>query len=940
MNFSLSDFNERQRQAITQTDGPLLVISGAGTGKTHVLTGKVLYLLLEKNIPAEQILCLTFTEKATAEMVSRIDAALPIGHPEIWVKTFHAFCDAVLKERGHEIGIPIGFQILQDVDLFQFLRNHLTEFRLSYYRSLGNPEKFLRVMQEYFSRLKDEDITVAEYLDFCEKLKSKAKTEEEKEYAEKHLELARAYETYENLLLKNGYLDFGGLIFYTLRVFEKRPSVLAEYQKRFIYILVDEFQDTNFAQNRIVMLLAEKRRNLTVVGDDDQSIYKWRGASFTNIQYFEKIFQDAKPIVLNENYRSPQGILDLAYAVIQKNNPERLEVRQSVNKKLRALPGKKPGLAQIYHFNDFRDEVNFVVGRANMSLKQKKDTAILVRTNSLGLLFLEKLQHEKLPYQHFAAGTLFSKPGVKDCIALLRVLANPWDDMALFRLLSLPFWEIPMESLLATLRKVKSFSRSLFISITEKPFTVVKKLLDALIEFSREHTVSEVLGKFLDESGYLKSFAQEHPEILEDIGRFSEKVTQFESTHKERRVIDFLQFAQLIEEFGESKNAFELLDPHSIKVLTIHAAKGLEFDAVFIPGLVSGKFPTNSFREPFEIPAELIPEPLPMGDHHISEERRLFYVALTRSRELLTMTYSDFYDGKKQWKVAPFILESLESGKAISGKTQNAGKSSKGQTELAFGDRSHRPLKFSLTRLSYTQLDTFRACPLKYQFRYIWNIPAPMPAIVNFGSSLHNTLKAFYEFLQKNPNRAKEDLREILKVFFEKNWIAAGYESRSIEENQKALGYETLERFYLREKEHLVIPKYIEKSFSLEIDGVTVSGRIDRIDELPDGSFEVIDYKSGASSEKNLSKDLQLSIYALACKEAFKIHVSRLSLYYLENLEKVSTTRTSADLEFCRKEITKAAEELRASDFSPTPGFHCRFCDFRLICPVAAPMVR
>lgn len=940
MDFSLSAFNERQKQAITKTDGPLLVISGAGTGKTHVLTGKVLYLLLEKNVPASEILCLTFTEKATAEMTTRIDASLPIGHPEIWIKTFHAWCDTVLRERGHEIGIPIDFKLLQDADLFQFLRQHIGEFQLDYYRSLGNPEKFIRPLQEYFSRLKDEDVESEAYLEFCKERSSKAKDAAEKEYVKKHLELAKAYEMYDRLLTQNSYLDFGGLIFYTLRLFEKRPSVLAEYQKRFHYILVDEFQDTNFAQNKLVSLLAASHKNLTVVGDDDQSIYKWRGASTENIQYFEKLFPKTKPLVLNENYRSPQTILDLAYAIIQKNNPNRLEVRQSLDKKLKARPNARPNLPTIHHFQDFRDEIDFVVEKASRALRDGNDTAILVRTNSLGLPFLEKLQHEKLPYQHFSAGTLFTKSGVKDCVALLRVLGNPWDDMALFRLLTNPVWKIPMETLLKLVQISKATARPLFDVLAGKQLVDIKKILASLIEFSREQSVSKVLSQFFEQSGYLKSVSPDNTEIPEDIARFSEKVKQFESTHRDKKVADFLAFAELLDEFGESRNTGENLDRDSIKILTIHGAKGLEFDAVFIPGLVSGKFPTFSRRDPFEIPEELVQEKLPTEDHHMEEERRLFYVAVTRTKKSLTMTYSDLYEGKKQWKVSPFVLESLESGKAIASSAPQKTKLKRNQPELAFGQRQHKSLKLNLTRLSYSQLDTFQTCPLKYQFRYIQKIPAQMPAVVNFGLSLHNTLKDFYTFIQKNPARKKDDLRPLLKECFEKNWIAAGYPSRKIQEEQKRLGYETLERFYLHERNNPATPKYLEKSFAFEIDGMTVTGRMDRIDELPDGTYEVIDYKSGSSSEKNLSKDLQLSIYALACRDVLKISVSRLSLYYLENLEKVSTTRSAEDLKSCRDEIAKWSDELRASDFSPTPGFHCRYCDFRLICPVAAPMVR
>lgn len=956
MTFSTKNYNERQKCAITETEGPMVVISGAGTGKTHVLTGRILHMILEKNVPAGEILALTFTEKAADEMTSRVDDALPIGHSEICIKTFHGFCDMILHERGHEIGLPLDYQILQEADLWMFLKRHLTDFKLKYFRSLSNPKKFLRAMQEYFSRLQDEDVTPQRYIEMAELALKGAQDDEKKEIAEKNLELARAYEAYQSLLIKNGFMDFGGLLFNVLRLFEKRKSVLAEYRKRFKYILVDEFQDTNFSQNKIVTMLAEGHKNLMVVGDDDQSIYKWRGASLTNIHYFEKLFPQAKKVVLNENYRSSQAILDAAYAVIQNNNPNRLEVSAKVDKKLTAAKKKAGTVPQVCYFDELDEEVEFVVTKAGAASKKGLNTAILVRTNALALPFLEVLERRNIPHQHFSPSGVFNRQGVKDCIALLRVLADPWDNIAMFRCLALPFWKVPMEALLEVTKKAKSKNGSLFEMLGGEHFSNIKKLLDELIEFSREHKASEVIGKFLNDSGYLDEMKRQDNDapfgrsnavaelrlgLMEDLALFSQKVTDFEKTNPNKQVADFLAFAQLLEEVGEPRSQGENIDPNVIKVMTIHGAKGLEFDAVFVPGLVSGKFPGISRRDPFEIPQELISEELPTGDHHMEEERRLFYVACTRAREFLTLTYSDFYDGKRKWKVSPFVVEALASGKALEAtakRKKNGGL--RDQITMTFDERDHKAISPIPSKLSYSQLDAFKTCPAKYQYRYLFDIPVPMPDVVNFGSSIHNTLCKFYLYLQANPEEAKKDLNPLLRKFYDESWIPHGYESKELQMSQKEEGLKMLEKFYAHEKKNFTIPAFIEKSFTLKIGETIFTGRIDRIDQLPDGTYEVIDYKTGSGKDKNLKKDLQMSIYALACKEFLKIPVSRLSLYFLENLEKVSTTRSEKDLEACKEEILEYVEELKKSDFAPTPGFNCSFCDYRLICPVAAAVIR
>lgn len=945
----LSSFNERQREVVTHDTGPLLVISGAGTGKTHVLTGRILYLIQKKHTPAGSILALTFNEKAATEMMERVDNALPLGHPAVSIHTFHAFCERILRDRGFEIGISNDYKLLQNADLLLMLKRHANDFTFNYYHTLGGRDRFLMELSQYVSRLQDEDISPDAYLAYAKGITASAKTDEEKENAEKHLELAHAYETYEQLLLKNNYMDFGGLLYYTLRLFEKRKSVLSQYQAEFRYVLVDEFQDTNFAQNKIVTLLAQKHQNLCVVGDDDQSIYKWRGASLTNINFFRKHFPKARTVVLNENYRSTQAILDASYALIQNNNPDRLEATEKVDKRLIAVArpphadtALKNDVPEINHFSNLDDEVSFVVTKANGFLRKGKDVAILVRTNALAKPFIEALSKKKISFQFFATTDIWNRKAIKDCIATLRVIADPWDDVALFRLASLPFWEIPMESLLEKMKKIKSDNTSLFSNLSAEKssqpdqasnMASFKKHMDELIEFSRTHSVGEVLGNFLRSTGYLEKAAQEDPGAVEDIAAFSDKVASFENTHPHTKVSDFLFYAQLLEESGEGNLGGSPLDPTAIKILTVHGAKGLEFDCVFLPGLAQNKFPTINRKDPFEVPVSLIPESLPMDDHHIQEERRLFYVAITRAKEILTISYSDFYDGKRQWKPSIFLAELLKAGKAVERNITSRIKGIKQQITLPFEDGNKKILY--LPKLSYSQIDTFSSCPLKYQFRYLFQIPAPIGVHATFGVSIHNTLKSFYEELRHHPNTTNEDLTPLLSDLYNKSWIGLGYESRAVQEDQKQRGLKMLINYYKKEQDALGKVAFIEEPFSLKLGNLTISGRIDRIDKLEDGTYEVIDYKTG-KVDKNIKNNLQLSLYALACRDVLKIPVSKLSLYFISELEKVSTTRNEKEMEKCTEEVLAVASEMSHSDFAPSPGFQCRYCEYRLICPSAA----
>ncbi|HLC89662.1 MAG TPA: UvrD-helicase domain-containing protein, partial [Patescibacteria group bacterium] len=349
MEINLKTLNDEQKKAVTHDGGPLLIVAGAGTGKTTAITQRIGWLVEQEKCKPDEILALTFTDKAASEMEERVDRILPYGYIDLWILTFHSFAEKILQQHGLEIGLPNDFKLLNQTNQWMLVRQNLDRFDLDFYRPLGNPTKFIHALIKLFSRAKDEVVSAADYLKYAESLKLNLDNKDFiKDFIDKETlktlsakerkillaqeikktdEIANAYHVYQQLLLENNALDFGDLINYCLELFKKRPAVLAKYRQKFKYILVDEFQDTNFAQYELVKLLAAPKNNIAVVGDDDQSIYKFRGASISNILEFKKDFPKAAEIFLIKNYRSTQNILDLSYQFIVQNNPNRLEVK-------------------------------------------------------------------------------------------------------------------------------------------------------------------------------------------------------------------------------------------------------------------------------------------------------------------------------------------------------------------------------------------------------------------------------------------------------------------------------------------------------------------------------------------------------------------------------------------------------------------------------------
>src|SRR3990167_1326644 len=373
----LSDLNSAQQEAVTFGNGPLLIVAGAGTGKTSVITRRIAWLIAQKKAKPEEILALTFTDKAASEMEERVDKLLPYGYVNLWVSTFHAFGERILRDWALQIGLPNDFKVLTVSQQWMLVRNNLERFALNYYRPLGNPTKFIHALLSHFSRAKDEIIAPENYLKYVRNLA--LDKDSDTEIVSQFNEIAEAYHIYSQLLLEKDAFDFGDLINHTLTLLHKRPRVLNELRKRFKYILVDEFQDTNIAQYELVKLLAAPNNNLTVCADDDQSIFRFRGASISNVLQFKNDFPGSREVFLIMNYRSGQNILDASYKLIQNNNPYRLEVQlksagKDFSKKLVATT-ENAGSVEHLHFHTHQEEASAVAKKIIEIKESRPDLA-------------------------------------------------------------------------------------------------------------------------------------------------------------------------------------------------------------------------------------------------------------------------------------------------------------------------------------------------------------------------------------------------------------------------------------------------------------------------------------------------------------------------------------------------------------------------------------
>ncbi|HPT08479.1 MAG TPA: ATP-dependent DNA helicase [bacterium] len=978
----LKKLNPKQLQAVKHETGPLLVVAGAGTGKTTVLINRLAYLVMDKKIKTDEVLLLTFTEKAASEMEERADKILPYGFVDLWIHTFHGLCERILRQQALEIGLNPEFKLLDGTAQWVFLKRNLDLFDLKYYASVANPNKFIRELLNHFSRLKDENVSSADYEELIKKMDKPAKGKKSSKInndddgdeldLDRLKELAKAYKLYNKLLLDNNYLDFGDLINYTIKLFKDRPNILKLYQNKFKYIMVDEFQDTNLAQYELIKILSKKNNNLMVVGDDDQSIYKFRGASISNIMQFKDDYPSALEIVLSENYRSRQEILDCAYHFIKNNDPNRLEVKLNINKRLTSglkFKGNNPAIS-AFNFPEESDELSFVSNKIMEIYNNEPETnwldfAILSRTNDTADRFSKELTRLAIPNHFVSLKGLYYKPIVLDIISYFRLLDDYHESSALYRVLNMEEFKISYNDLLILTTEAKKNYLSLFEILGQadklkglNPLAVVK--INKLLKLIEDHSLlvhdkkpSFIFIKFIYDSEILKNLNHEKDrETFSYINQLYQKIKKFEENSEELRLKDFIEALNFELESGETgtlKNDF--VDVDTVKIMTVHSAKGLEFKYVFLVDLVERRFPSDSRAEKIPVPVELIKEKLVDNENfHIEEERRLFYVALTRAKMGIFLSGARNYGGAREKRPSAFLNEAkleIQNIDEINFSELEFMKDLKVATET-------KP-KVNIIKedyklpgyFSFSQFAAFDKCPLQYKYAHLLKIPpAEDKPSLTFGRVIHSTLYNFLLPLIANNNlqnylfsesKNKVDLLTEKKLlsWYQHFWVDEGYGDTKTRDEFYNKGLLALKDFY----KNLMADKlpnvyFLEKDFRFKFKNYFIKGKIDRIDKISDDQFEIIDYKTGSGKDELKVEDRrQLLLYKMVSEASFGIKVDKLSYYYLETGEKLSFSAKDKDMDKMEDWLITSIEEIEKKEFLPKPSkFTCDYCDFKGIC--------
>ncbi|HEX8938893.1 MAG TPA: ATP-dependent DNA helicase [Candidatus Limnocylindrales bacterium] len=1029
----LAGLNREQRRAVTHGEGPLLVVAGAGTGKTQVITRRIAWLIATRRARPSEILALTFTDKAAEEMQVRVDQLVPYGYTDTAISTFHAFGDRVIREFALELGLPTDVRVLSRPETVIFLRERLFDFALDEYRPLGDPTRFLDALATLFSRCKDEDVSPAAYLAHAEALAASAAealaaasavgegsddgdiargaAEGLAEEARRQGELARAYARYQELLAAAGYVDFGDQVSLALRLLRESPAAREALQGRYRYILVDEFQDTNRAQAELVGLLAGRARNVTVVGDDDQSIYKFRGAAISNILDFLARYPGARQVVLRRNYRSRPPILEAAYRLVRFNDPDRLEVRTGISKQLvaerAAGTGSPPEPVRQLAFATGSEEADWVaaeIGRRIAAGARPRDFAVLVRANADADPVLRSLNVAAVPWRFSGASGLYARPEVRLLLAFLRTVADLSSSVDLYAVAASSVYGLGGEDLTAIVNHARRRNRSLWetleelavrpriLRLAETTRAAVVRLVDDLRAYgalAHERPAGEVLYEFLRGSGLLGRLAAAEStaaeEALQNVARFFEIVRSRSELLADDRAVFVAPHLQTLIEAGDDPATAELdPDADAVAVLTVHKAKGLEFPVVFMVGLVDGRFPARSRREPLGLPVALVRETLPEGDAHVQEERRLFYVGMTRAREALFLSHAADYGGRRARRVSPFVLEALDLPLAAGAPGAGATAATPLERLAAFQPveppvEAARPASSEPLTLSFYQVDDYLTCPLKFKYVHVLRVPiAPHHAIV-YGSALHQAVQEFHRRQGRGQMMAEDEL----VAAFERAWSNEGFLTREHEEARLEAGRAALRRF--REEQlrpGAVVPAYVEREFAFTLDGDRVRGRwdrvdIERLDEAPSGGaasgaglprsdpsvaarqpaadvveptlpllhperVTITDYKSSdvrdpVKARQRARDSLQLQIYALGYEALTGRLPDALQLYFLESGLVGRAEVEPKRLDKAREQIRTAAAGIRARDFRPRPDYlACSYCAFREICPASA----
>jgi DNA helicase-2/ATP-dependent DNA helicase PcrA len=951
----------------------MLVVAGAGTGKTSVLIHRIARLVEQDHARPEQVLALTYTVAAANEMRHRVRQQ---AGKQIHSATFHDYCLGLLKRAGKDFGV------LDEKDLWIFLRKRIRDLHLQHYVRAANVTQFLNDLLGFLSRCHDELVTPEMYEQYVSHLERRelpvprvAKSKDQLSDAEviaRCQEIAHVFATTERWLREENLGTFSHMITRAHHLLSTDQKLLAEERARARFVLVDEFQDANFAQIKILVALAGEQANIFAVGDPDQAIYRFRGASSAAFQLFRRHFPETKVVVLGNNRRSTTPILQCAFAVVDKNPPvfaanqfattpsvsfvyhraPLQSARDEAAKREGKLTATFPLEAISFAVKDAEaPDVARLIEETQRRLRCKwKDFAVLYRSHIHRDEVVNQLAGREIPFT-IENMDVSDTPEVRDLFACAAVVVDLASDASLFRVAALPQFVVDPEQLRAALRTIAKESKegvvvplaSVLSGVTGGT-AVLETVHQARAEVSRKkaktHAALELIAK------------QFHLDLASPI---LQAALTFAAAWEEKKTTETGELGEWIEYLDYFRQAGGVIplaskdEEDAVRLMTAHGAKGLEFAHVFILRATSGSFPA-SYRETLVgFPPELRDpdSAVDIDDKTLygQEERRLFYVAMTRAKDSLHI-YGKQGLGRDKTPAGfmrelicnPPLQPWLRARAALPSQPELIDITIAAAADETYPEGSRLTAWLALppitgleARLSASAIDTYENCPLQFKFEREWRLSKQLHGAMQYGAAVHRVLRTYYD--SQRLGRTKTD-EEWLQLFRD-DLTASGIQDEYQRDLYLKQGLQQLQDFLAGTKS-TPAPEVLhtEEWFEVQIAGTKVAGRIDRIDRAPDGSVAVVDYKTGkARSQEDADDSLQLSIYAMAAREKWGYNVSQLVFHNLEGNVPVVSRRTEFQLAETRDRVLAVARNIAAGKFDAKPDFYCSFCAFRGLCP-------
>jgi len=1042
---SIDGLTPSQLAAVTHPEGPLMVVGGAGTGKTHVLTRRFGWLV-EQGVKAESVLAIALSRQAANRMRGALEELVDPPYEELYSGTFHSLCARLLRDEALEAGLDPAFVPVTPADRVALLLDRIPELQLRHHEIRGNPAPLLASFVSRIDRLKEEMISPQEIRSHAERTVAEAHDADDAERARgaREVEFAGVYADHDRLLSERGALDFGDLLLRAFRLLHEKPQVRERVTSRFRYVLVDEHQDTSFAQGMVLALLCEKGRQITVAGDPRQSIHRFRGASEKNLHDFREAFPEAEVVALEESRRCRRRVLAVAAAVLDGEGDGGLSA------------AREGGEVRFWRCASERAQAQAVAAEVERLISAgvtPDEIAVVVRSvKDDGTVAGAALEERAVPFQLTGSAAFFARAEVRDVLAWLRLLADPGDSGAAVRALSRPpvaLHSVDIARLTQLARRRKLDIPAAVAVALEGPqlspegrdrAQAFLRLYRAALGAFEDRRPDAFVLRLIERVGIRRQqvFATQADTVerLRNIARLPELATAFMRREPQATPRDFTRHLKAVADSGlpEAEAESPLVTP-AVRVIGTYDLKGYEFDHVFALGLSAGMPDTEPGAATDGVPDALLKERLAPAGHADAQMRRLLHVVMTRAREGLVLAWAEGAEGAPA-RPSPFVAQAcaatgteeetieeelfgaaeglhstfrimrdelLDTVARVGGRlgemrldtsvdvsnavasflelvkvaavidrsktgqaldeaiaevnqllTQGATPEQREVLEAsaldgwlrdAGRDPERRPASGAAgsepsldpfiprrgdgLMLSASDIETYRICPLKYKFARVFRIPQEPTINQRFGIALHQVLERFHQ----HTGGTRQELFDL----FELSWRRAGFGESDDELQFRERALDALERYWERVRDEESEPVWFERGFAFRLGPHLVRGRVDRVDRLPDDTYELIDYKTGkARTEEQLREDVQLSVYQMGARESWKLETSAQSYFYVMTGEKVPVEHSEEQLERVRTTIETIGDGIMRQEFQPTPSAEiCPFCDYRIICPAA-----